>query len=294
MKKIARSIFYLFPKVCQQYILFIYFVHYWPNFKKPKTFNEKIHFRKFYWKNQLMVKCSNKITAKEYARNKLGNDFIIENYFTGDSISFEIVKNIIERKGGIALKASHNSGPVFLLDEYSSDDRISKAVKSIMNQLKDNYGLRKQESWYSESPAQVLVEKRLYPKTNESSLRDYKFHVFNQGKDEKPIVIVQVNFDLFGNPNQSFFDENLNYLPFSNRRPSIVTKIEYFEAYPEMLAAAKKLAAQFTYVRCDFYQHEGQVYFGEMTFANESGRGRFTDKMYDLWMGSLWKGDPRY
>src|SRR5690625_2144030 len=130
MKKIARSIFYLFPKVCQQYILFIYFVHYWPNFKKPKTFNEKIHFRKFYWKNQLMVKFSNKITAKEYARNKLGNDFIIENYLTGDSISFEIVKNIIERKGGIALKASHNSGPVFLLDEYSSDDRISKAVKS--------------------------------------------------------------------------------------------------------------------------------------------------------------------
>jgi|SRR5690625_1218263 len=294
MKKIAKAIFHLLPKLWQQYILFVRFVHYWPNFRNPETFNEKVHFRKLYWKNSLMVKCSNKITAKEYAREKLGDEYIIENYFTGDSINSEIIKRIIKKKGGIVLKASHNSGPVFLLDERDSDEQINEAVKSIMTQIKDNYGLSQQETWYSESPAQVLIEKRLYPEAGESSLTDYKFHVFNQGRNEKPIIIVQINFDLFGNPNQSFFDEHLNYLPFSNNYPSIVTKVEYFEAYPIMLAAAKKLSEPFTYVRCDLYHHEDQIYFGEMTFANESGRGRFTDKMYDLWMGKLWKGDPRY
>ncbi len=60
-----------------------------------------------------------------------------------------------------------------------------------------------------------------------------------------------------------------------------------------MLIIAKKIARNFSYVRVDLYNLEGQIYFGEMTFSHQGGHCRFSNYCYDLWMGSLWKGDPR-
>jgi len=91
----------------------------------------------------------------------------------------------------------------------------------------------------------------------------------------------------------SYFDENLNWLPFHGQYPSIVTKISKPKNYEIMLGYAKVLASDFSYVRVDFYNIEGVIYFGELTFAHANGSSYFSDKSYDEWMGNLWQGDPR-
>src|SRR5690554_964817 len=94
---------------------------YIPNFKKPKTYNEKINYRKNDPKHELFSICSDKIAAKEYVAEQISPDIIIPNYYVGEYISFEIMKSILEEKGDCLLKANHNSGPVYLLTTQSTD-----------------------------------------------------------------------------------------------------------------------------------------------------------------------------
>lgn len=266
---------------------------YIPNFKNPKTYNEKINYRKNDPKHELFSICSDKIAAKDYVAEQISSDIIIPNYYVGEYISFEIMKSILDEKGDCLLKANHNSGPVYLLTTESTDKEIKHAVDDVNHQLTIDFGKLQNEAWYSDVKRGVLVEQRLQAVGSESDIRDYKFHVFKKDKD-KFNIILHIGFDQPNNHNRSFFDEELNYLPFYVRYPSIRTHVQRPENYEKMLEIVKKLAEPFSYVRVDLYNADGVIYFGEMTFAHGSGGGEFTSKGYDLWMGNLWQGDPRY
>ena len=53
-----------------------------------------------------------------------------------------------------------------------------------------------------------------------------------------------------------------------------------------MLDAAQRLGRGFACARVDFYEVDGRVYFGEMTFTDSNGRTHFTPSSYDLELGS--------
>ena len=266
---------------------------YIPNFKNPKTYNEKINHRKNDPKHELFSICADKIAAKDYVAEQISPDIIIPNYYVGDDISFEKMKSILDEKGDCLLKANHNSGPVYLLTTQSTDKEIKHAVDDVNHQLTIDFGKYSNETWYSDIKPGVLVEKRLFPEEGESDVKDYKFHVFKQS-DGSVKVVLGVYFDRGINTTASFFDEELNYLPFSYNFCSVKTKIKIPDNYSAMLEMAKKLAEPFSYVRVDFYNIHGQIFFGELTFADGSGGAPFSFYQYDLWMGNLWQGDPRY
>lgn len=265
---------------------------YIPNFKNPKTYNEKINFRKNDPQNPLFSICADKIRVKEYVAEKISPEIIIPNYYVGESITFEKMKQIIAEYGDCLLKANHNSGPVHLLTTQSSDEEIKAAVDSILDQLTVDFGKLSNEPWYSDIKRGVLVEQRLDPEPGESDVRDYKFHVFKQ-KNGSFKIILGVYFDRNNNPNASYFDEELNWLPFHGQYPSIATKVVKPKNYDLMVKYAKKLCENFSYARVDFYNVAGNIFFGEITFAHASGSSYFSDYAYDLWMGNLWQGDPR-
>jgi hypothetical protein len=278
-------------------ISFIRATGYVPSFKNPKTYNEKINYRKNNPKNELFSVCSDKIKSKEYVAQKLSSDYIIENYYVGDSITVEKIKEILADKGDLLLKANHNSGPVYLITTEATDDEITRKVYDVNNQLKVDYGKQLNEPWYSDIKRGVLVEKRLSPQEGETDVRDYKFHVFKQN-DGSFKIIVQIDFERSGNHSRSFFDDELNWLPFytlyADTGVCIKTSIKMPKNYDLMLTAAKKLAEPFSYVRVDLYNVDGAIYFGELTFAQGSGRSGLTNKGYDLWLGRLWQGDPSH
>lgn len=278
---------------CWFWLRFVKNNRYIPNFKNPKTYNEKINYRKNNPKHELFSICSDKIAAKDYVAKQISTDIIIPNYYVGDDISFEKMKSILNEKGDCLLKANHNSGPVYLLTTQSTDKEIKHAVDDVNHQLTIDFGKLQNETWYSDIKPRVLVEKRLQAPKDENDIPDYKFHVFKK-KSGGFNVIPHVDFDRFNNHNRSFFDEDLNYLPFYVRYPSIRSYVQKPENYEKMVEIAKILAEPFSYVRVDLYNVSGAIYFGEMTFAHESGGGEFTSKGYDLWMGNLWQGDPRY
>ncbi|MCW2257108.1 hypothetical protein M2263_003199 [Providencia alcalifaciens] len=289
MKKILKEI-ELVRKIhfCFRFIIDNKYI---PNFKKPKTYNEKINYRKQNPNHKLFSMCADKIAVKSYVASIIGEQHVIPTLHIGSHISLDEIKKILINNGDCLLKANHNSGPVHLLTVNMSDDDLLKACDDVNKQLNVDFGKYQNEPWYSEILPQILVEKRIYPEDGEHDLKDYKFHVFKQN-DGSNKVLLHVDFDRSTNHNRSFFDENLNWLPFSSFVPSIYTSISKPVNFEQMLNLAKKLAEPFNYVRVDFYNVDGKIYFGELTFAPGSGSSPFTSKEYDFWMGTLWCGDP--
>jgi hypothetical protein len=57
-----------------------------------------------------------------------------------------------------------------------------------------------------------------------------------------------------------------------------------------MKSLAIKLSQDFNYVRCDFFEVGGQVYFGEFTFTLGAGIEKFTSASWDKVFGDYWDG----
>ncbi len=265
---------------------------YFLNVNNPRTFNEKIHYRKINCSNEMFVICSDKIAVKEYVKSKF-EDILIPTYYNGPGLSVEEIKKLVRKNGSLYIKANHNSGPVHMLKLDSSESDYINVVESINGQLEIDYGKKKNEPWYSKIKPQVLIEKRIESENGNVDLNDYKFHVFKR-LDGTFNIILHVDFDRSSNHHRSFYDEKLNWLPFSNAYPSIKTNIEKPKNYERMLEIVKELATPFSYVRVDLYNVDGDIYFGEMTFAHQSGNSPFSSYEYDLWMGNLWECDPSF
>lgn len=291
--RIILSHLYKIDFLKEIYLKFVFYKinGYVPNFTRPKTFNEKVNFRKRNYRNKKYVICSDKIEAKEYVANRVGDEYIIKNYMTSDSANIDDVLNILNKHNDCLLKANHNSGPVYLLKKSDSIDKIKRCCDDVNRQLCIDFGEKNDEPWYSKIKPRVLIEQRLYPEDGSDDIRDYKFHVFKQ-KDGDYKIVVHIDFDRTRNHSRSFFDENFNWIMLSSYVPTIYSKIEKPKNFDKMIEISKKLAEPFSYVRVDLYNIDGEIFFGELTFAPGSGYSRFNSKEHDMWMGNHWVLDP--
>ncbi|MGF1788926.1 glycosyltransferase [Photobacterium swingsii] len=283
--KVFKKILQKMPSSLSTYIRAVYCLRYFPNFKKPKTFNEKIQHRKLTSKDDTFSLYSDKFEVKKYVKSVVGEEFLIETFYVGPTISPKIIQDTIDIKGSIVCKTTHDSGSVFLLDASSTTKEIDNASIILNQEVKNDYGKKSGELWYGKITPRIIIEKQLICESG--NLADYKFHVFNH--DGNTTVILHIDFDRFNNHNRSWFDEELNWLPFSMGYPNIKTNIDKPENYSKMLEVAKKIGHLFNYARVDLYNVNGQIYFGEITFAHGSGYERFSSKYHDRWMGNFWK-----
>ena len=55
-----------------------------------------------------------------------------------------------------------------------------------------------------------------------------------------------------------------------------------------MIGAAEALGAGLDFIRADFYDTAGGLYFGELTATPESGFLQFYPEAFDRWLGDCW------
>ena len=121
--------------------------------------------------------------------------------------------------------------------------------------------------------------------STECDLVDYKIHCFNG--NPQFVLVCSNRFNKSGLI-ETFYD--LDWQPISVSRPGSVAD-GAGNAKPlhldEMVTMAKKLSNGIPFIRADFYEIDGQVYFGELTFFPASGYKPFIPKEYDLKFGEL-------
>ena len=235
--------------------------------KEPVTFNQKIQLRKMYDNNSLYSICADKYRVREYVKEKIGEEYLIPLLLVTDKLTEEQWDKL---PNSFVAKANHNSGPVQVVRDKSKVNK-KEIIKELNNQLKLDYGILSMEKYYSDIPRKIVVEKFLV-----KSIKDFRFHVF-KNEDNLLNIFVQIT--------DSELEESIMYNALTWTKINVgngykVKDGEYKKPlnYNKMLDITKILASDFDYVRVDLYNLDGKIYFGELTFCDCSGFGKFTDE----------------
>ena len=114
-------------------------------------------------------------------------------------------------------------------------------------------------------------------------LRDYKFFAFNSVI--KALFIATDRQTPGKETKFDFFDADFVHLPFTNGHPNADDMPKKPETFERMKELAAKLAEGIPEVRVDFYEVNGKVYFGELTFSHWSGFQPFEPPDWDRQFG---------
>ena len=254
---------------------FIRELGYIPNLENPKTFNEKIQWLKMKDKNPSYSLYADKFAVRVYIKEMIGKQYLIPMVYHTDNPNNITSENIPDFP--CIIKTNHgSSGGIMIRDKSKTNWKSVR--KKLSTSMKYNYYYNSKEWQYKNIKPQILVEKLLLD-VNSNIPNDYKFHCFN-GKVE----FIQVDIDRHKTHKRNIYDTNWRFincqLKFENGDP-----IDKPHMLNKMRSLAEKLAANFQYIRVDFYNLGSQVYFGELTFHPGSGFEPFRPIEWDRIFG---------
>lgn len=246
------------------------------NFKNPTSFNEKLQWLKLYDRKPEYTIMVDKYLVKKYVSQIIGEEYIIPTIGVWKSPN-EIEFNKLPTQ--FVLKCNHNSGGVIVCSDKSKLN-ISEAKKTLSASLKQDYYLFGREWPYKNVERRIIAEKYIED-TENGELTDYKLMCFN-GEVKCTFTCTERNKNL----KVTFFDNNWKRMPFERHYPASKKEIRKPENFDKMKQLAQLLSHNIPFVRIDFYEVKGKVFFGEMTFYPGCGYEEFTPKEWDEKLGS--------
>lgn len=231
--------------------------------KNPKTLNEKIQWLKLYNRKDLYTKLVDKISVKDYVKEKIGEKYIIKTLGTWDNFDQIDFDKLPEK---FVLKCNHDSGNYIIVKDKSKMDK--KKAKQILDKaVKENYFYIGREWPYKNVKPQILAEE--FIGKNDKVPEDYKIMTIN-GKADNMMVCTDRES---GTTKYYFFDRNWNLIR-CNRWGEIAEEnftLQKPHQFEKMIEIAEKLSEEIPLARIDLYEVEGEIYFGEITFFPNSG-----------------------
>lgn len=248
------------------------------NLNNPKTFNEKLQWLKLYDRNPLYTTLVDKYEVKKYIADKIGKEYVVPAYGVWDKFDDIDFDSLPDQ---FVLKCTHDSGGLVICKDKSAFDRIS-AREKIQKSLKTNYYYSGREWPYKNVKPRVLAEKYM-EEADIGDIHDYKFYCFDG--EVKALYIVSERHDLNVETKHDFFDADYNHLPIFQGHPNAAVPPKKPINFEKMKELASILSAGIPHVRVDFYEVDGKVYFGEMTFFTYGGFTPFVPEEWDYKFG---------
>lgn len=245
----------------------------------PRTFNEKLQWLKLYNRKPEYTMMVDKYKVREYIAETIGEEYLIPLLGLWDDpeeIDFDSLPD------QFVLKCNHNSGLGMYICKDKSKLDIKKVKADLRKGLKQDYYLTGREWPYRDVPRKIICEKYMEDRRL-AELRDYKFFCF--GGVAK---CYKIDFDRFIEHRANYYDMDHNVLKLGETicPPDFNKEIKPPKSIERMKKLAEKLSANTPFLRVDFYDVNGNVYFGELTFFPASGFGTFTDSKWDDVLGS--------
>lgn len=248
------------------------------NLKSPRSYNEKLQWLKLYDRNPLYTTMVDKYAVKEHVAGIIGEEYIIPTFGVWDKfddIDFDALPN------QFVLKCTHDSGGLVICKDKKSLD-LAAAKHKIESSLQTDYYANGREWPYKNVPRRIIAEKYMED-TLTGELRDYKFFCFDGNVKWLFIATDRQNRE---EPYFDFFDADFHHLPMQHGHPNAPILPEKPRNFELMKALASKLSQGIPHVRVDFYEVDGCVYFGELTFFHHGGWTPFTPEKWDYIFGA--------
>lgn len=262
----------------EQYLKSLYWLQFGRKFniENPQSFNEKLNWLKLYCRDSLYTQLADKYEVKKYVADTIGKQYVVENYGVyncWDEIDFSALPL------QFVIKGTHDSGGAFVCRNKATFD-MGKVRKCVERNLSINYFYPLREWPYRDIQPRIIVDRYLDDHTG-NELRDYKFWCFN-GKPTYMYCTIKGK-NIFEN----FYDMNFQVVPINHGFPRHQPEFEKPQNFELMKSLAAKLSTNIPFVRVDFFEVEGNVYFGEFTFYDWGGMRPFKKYEQDLELGRL-------
>lgn len=245
--------------------------------KNPKNYNEKMQWLKLYDRKDIYTTMVDKFEAKKYVSKIIGKEAIIPTI--GIYNKFEDI-DFTKLPDKFVIKCTHDSGGIVIC-KNKKELNIDETKKIINKYLKRKYYYIHREWPYKNVKPRILIEEYLEDKKSKSML-DYKLFCFNG----KPKIMYISDGSHTENQHIAFFDMNYNYLDIKRKDygefKTLPKKPKNFSLMKEF---AHKLSAGIPHLRVDFYEINGKLFFGELTFTTCSGYLPFKDEKWNEIIG---------
>lgn len=243
------------------------------NWENPQTFNEKLQWMKVYWRDSLATKCADKYAVREYVEEIIGEQYL--NKLLGVYDKVELI-NFDELPNKFVIKATHGSAMNLICsDKTKVDWQIEK--KKLNRWLKTNYYNGNREWVYKDIKPRIICEDYLG-----DNITDYKLYCFH-GEPKYWFVAT----DRSSGVKADYYELDWAKAPFRWIYPPNTSTFKKPEKSEEMIKLARALSKPFPFVRVDFYEIKGEIYFGELTFFHGSGFGWYEPKEYNYTLGKM-------
>jgi hypothetical protein len=251
---------------------------YFPNLRMPKTFSEKILYRKLFDRRPILTVIADKIAIREYVSGRIGPEYLPKLLHIGETPDTIPWSRLPDR---FVIKPNHGSGWVQLVTDKPSAER-ARIEELGAYWLRKNFYVLGGEWAYKNIRPQLMIEEFLdsgsgYPPN------DYKFYVFD-GRVE----YVQVDLDRFAEHRRNILDRNGARVPATLDYPADPGEVVPPACFDRMIEIAERLAQGWDFIRVDLYDCAGRIVFGELTGTPQNGLGIFDPPGWDLTFGELW------
>ncbi len=255
------------------------------NLDRPISYNEKLQWLKLFDRKPEYTTYVDKYGVKQWVGKTIGDEYVIPTLAVYDHADDVDISALPDQ---FVLKTTHDSGTAIVCRDKSQLNWGEARKKMAKSLKRDYYRVGGREWPYKNVPRKIIAEPYLED-SRSGELPDYKFFCFDG--EPRAMYIATERFGV-GETKFDFFDMDFNHLPFENGHPNSSKPIERPSNFELMKELAGRLSAGIPHVRVDFYEVDGKVYFGEMTFYHWSGMVPFRPYEWDLRFGS-WINLPK-
>lgn len=243
----------------------------------PITFNEKLQWLKLNDRKSKYTTMVDKHEAKKLVSSLIGENFVVREYGVFDKCE-DI--DLLKLPDSFVLKTTHGCGNMIIVKDKKLLD-IKTIINTFSDVLKENYYYRCREWPYKNVKPRIIAEEYLKDDKQEV-LPVYKFFCFNG----EPFLLQAIKNDKCDDETIDYFDMEWNNLHIRQNYPNSKKPLERPKSFNLMIDLCKKMSKNIPFVRCDFYDVNGRVYFSEFTFYSDAGFERFHPNKWDKILGN--------
>ena len=244
------------------------------DYSHPVLLSDKLMWLTRYWRHPLKTLCADKYLARQYVQQKgLGHLLIplLGVYDRAEEIDFDSLPS------RFVLKCNHASGWNLIVTD-KSQLVPTEVYRRFAAYLQKDFSSGFCELHYRDIPRRIVCEALI------SQSAPTEYHCWCVNGEPDSLLVCRKNFD----DSYDAFSYSCDFRQLYERMGETANDgtLQKPECLDKLLRYARILSADFPFVRADFYEVNGRIYFAELTFTPDCNYLRHYNMAFQRRLGA--------